>query len=272
MTWSSVSANFLVRRVVPLLSFVLMITADAVAATSAPCDIPNVTFTAADPGATNVTILSPCRKGEDVSVDYAGATSIVELDQDGKAMLVVDAFAGARDVIRLRFLDRTEVMRVPSGDFTRVTKVALVWTAGVDLDLHAFAPGAWFGDPGHVWAGATEAAAVGDGRGRGTLTSAARGDGLGNNVEVYTYQHVAGEPAGVIRLAVDFASRGDRAEGAYCGDGRFARVRFRVIVFDRGRIVRNAESEFSAIPCGIAIAPAARYSTKLIPDIRVGTP
>jgi hypothetical protein len=74
----------------------------------------------------------------------------------------------------------------------------------------------------------------------------------------------------VIRLAVDFASRGGSPQGEFCGEGHNARVRFDVYVLERGRKLRRFERELGSLPCGTPLAPDGRYISKLMPDIVVG--
>ena len=249
------------------------------ARTPAPlCLSPRISFRPAGLGLTEIAVQSDCRAGQDMIIDYGGASFIQNLDDAGRAAFVLDCFAGYRELIRVRFMDRTEVMRLPPEQTARLTKVAILWSSGVDLDLHAFEFGATFGDARHVWSGKSpppdrvQSAPGADRRGRGLVTTSSRGQSLGTSAEVYTYLHHPDEPAGSIRFAVDFVSRGDRASGDFCGDAPRAGVQLRIVVLQPDGAVRQSTAEFSALPCGTELSSAARFNTKLIPELWVRRP
>src|SRR5262249_45128711 len=155
------------------------------------------------------------------------------LDGLGRAELVLDCFAGDREAVALSFDDKTTVYRQPvvGEDMRDFSKVTIVWTSAVDLDLHAFEYAAAFESPGHVWTKqprSFEEAATGqgDGRGHGFLSTISAGTELGMNMEIYTFVHQHGESPGIIKFAVDYVSRGSRPEGRFCGSGDLAEMRF----------------------------------------------
>jgi len=243
-----------------------------------PCLSPRISFRPAGLGLTAISVQSDCRAGQDMIIAYGGASFIQNLDASGRAAFVLDGFAGHQELIHVRFMDRTEVMRLPPEQPARLTKVAILWSSGVDLDLHAFEFGAAFGDPRHVWAGKTppaeraQSAPSTDRRGRGLVTTSSRGQGLGTSAEVYTYEHLPDELAGSIRFAVDFVSRGDRAAGQFCGDAPRAGVQLRIVVLLPDGTVRHSTGEFAPLVCGTELTAAARYNTKLIPELWVRRP
>ncbi|MFZ4808707.1 MAG: hypothetical protein ACOYLQ_15745 [Hyphomicrobiaceae bacterium] len=245
---------------------------------SPPCLSPRISFRPVGLGLTEIAVRSDCRAGQDMIIDYAGASFIQNLDDTGRATFVLDCFAGYGELISIRFIDRTEVMRLPPEQTARLTKVAILWSSGVDLDLHALEFGATFGDARHVWAGKsppserTQNAPGADRRGRGLVTTSSRGQNLGTSAEVYTYEHGPDEPAGSIRFAVDFVSRGDRASGDFCGDAPRAGVHMRIVVLQPDGAVRQSTAEFAPLACGTELAGPARYNTKLIPELRVRRP
>ena len=70
-----------------------------------------------------------------------------------------------------------------------LSKVTIVWSGAVDLDLHAFEYSAAFGGPGHVWSeqprSLGEVTAERDGRGHGFLSTASAGGEIGSPIGAY---------------------------------------------------------------------------------------
>ncbi len=219
---------------------------------------------------------SQCRAGQLVSFAYSGATFMSQLNEQGRSEFVLDCFAGSAAPITIAFEDSTSVIRQPvTDDMTTLSKVAIVWTSSVDLDLHAFEYAAPRNGEGHVWSGGPSslaeamASARRDGRGRGFLSTASAGHEIGMNVEVYTFIHLPRERAGGVKLAVDFASRGDRADGEYCGNGRFAELPFKAFILERDRMPRQLDLAFASVPCGTELSEAARFNSRLIPELLI---
>lgn len=242
---------------------------------SAGCGAPDAVLTAQPGGKTLVSVISPCRAGQLATFSYAGTTFIKLIDPQGKIAFSLDCFAGAAEPISIAFADNTKITHLPIvDDLERYSKVAIVWSSSVDLDLHAFERAAKWDESGHVWSGSPgsleAAGAQGSGRGHGFLSTTGSGDEIGMNAEVYTYVHRAGEPAGIIKLAVDLVSRGSRAAGQFCGSGQFAEIHFNGYVLEPGKPVRRLDVAFFSLPCGTEISDRARYNMKLIPDLAIG--
>src|SRR5262249_37413778 len=140
---------------------------------------------------------TPCRADQLVTFTYAGAVFIQWLDARGHATFVLDCFAGEDERVSITFEDGATVVQRPlvGADIRNLSKVAIVWSSSVDLDLHAFEYSAGFGSPGHVWSehprSLDEATAEGDqdGRGHGFLSTMGAGGAVGMNLEVYTFVH-----------------------------------------------------------------------------------
>src|SRR5262249_12397803 len=151
------------------------------------------------------------------------------------------------------------------------SKVAIVWSRTVDLDLHAFEYAAAFGSPGHVWAERPRsfdaAAVLRDGRGHGFMSTVGAGGGVGMDVEVYTFVHPHDQAPGLGKLAGDCASGGLKPAGRFCGGGDLAEVRFKAYVLERGSTLRVLDLGFAPVPCGTEINPGARFNARLIPDL-----
>lgn len=204
-----------------------------------------------------------------MSTTYAGVTLLNRFDGEGRGSVVVDCFAGTSEAVTLLFEDGTRVVRAPvTDDMAQLSKVAIVWTSSVNLDLHAFEYAARAGDKGHVWSGnpsASEAASLSEAQ--GYLSSVSQGEELGSHIEVYTFRHRSGERSGAVKLAVDFASRGGFATDDFCGDKRFAEIRFKAYVFDRGGATKVFNLEFASLPCGSVVDAASRLNSRLIPAL-----
>ena len=209
-----------------------------------------------------------------MSISYAEATLVARLDEEGRSTTMLDCFAGEAAPITLAFEDGTSVVRQPvTDDLARYTKVAIVWSSSVDLDLHAFEYAAAAGDPGHVWTGNSlsladaEARARGDKRGHGFISTTANGSSIGMNVEVYTFVRAPRQKPAAVKIGVDFASRGNKAEGEYCGAGKYAEVHFKAYTLERGRVAKQLDLAFAGVPCGTQIGDGVRINSRLIPEL-----
>lgn len=248
----------------------------AKAARSAACGEPGVSLSPEAGGLTQISVASACRAGELVSITYADATLLERLDKDGKSSTLLDCFAGDA-AITIAFEDGTSVARQPvTDDLTRYSKVAILWSSAVDLDLHAFEYAAAPGDPGHVWSAAplslaeAKGRAKRDQRGHGFLSTASAGKSIGMNIEVYTFVHDPREKAAGVKMGVDFASRGTRADGDYCGAGRYAEIQFKAYTLQKGHVAQRLDLAFASLPCGTDISEAARINSRLIPELTIG--
>lgn len=239
------------------------------------CGEPEIALSPEPGGLTRIAVASPCRAGELVSITYADATFVERLDGGGRAKTMLDCFAGEAP-ITLVFEDGTSITRQSvTDDLTNYSKVAVVWSSSVDLDLHAFEYAAASGDTGHISPSTplslaeAETRAKIEKRGHGFLSSASNGTAIGMNVEVYTFIHYAREKPAGVKIGVDFATRGARAGGEYCGTGRYAEIQFKAYTLEKGRVTKRLDLAFASVPCGSDISDAARINSRLIPELTI---
>lgn len=118
------------------------------------CGVPETKTEPLAAGRMQLTLVSSCRAGQEIVWSYGGAEFAAKLDAAGKLDVIVDCFAGATTPVDMTLADGTELsLPVTALDLDKVTKVAVIWRAAVDLDLHAFEYAAQAGEPGHVWSG-----------------------------------------------------------------------------------------------------------------------
>jgi hypothetical protein len=242
----------------------------------ASCGEPEIALVAEAGGLTQISIASSCRAGELVSLSYAEATLVARLDGEGRSVTMLDCFAGDAVPITIAFEDGTSIARKPvTDDLARYSKVAIVWSSSVDLDLHAFEYAAAANDTGHIWSGQrrsladAEATIQGDKRGHGFLSTASTGDAIGMNVEVYTFAHTPRQKPAGVKMAVEFVTRGSRAEGETCGAGRYADIPFKAYTLERGRDAKRLDLAFASVPCGTELSDAVRVNSRLIPELMI---
>ena len=251
-----------------------------VPATAAPagqaCAQPEITTEPLDGGLMRVQTTSLCRANQDVQLSYGGAVLIRRLDATGKLDFSLDCFAGTQSELIVMFADGTRhVQAVTARDLDKVSKTAVIWSAPVNLDLHAFEYSAPYGKAGHVWqhaastlATAREIARAGQ-RGRGYLSTSDDGRAIGDKLEVYTFLHHDQQTSGSIAIGLDYETRGDIPSGSTCGPGAFAEVRYQVVTLRQGSPLARETGVFSAASCGQRIGPQVRFDPLLLPALRL---
>ena len=240
----------------------------------ASCGEPTITVVPLAGGRTQFSITDPCRAGQAVTFTYVGVPFQRRVGNGGRLDFILDCFAGDGSPVAIAFEDGSTFSRnAVARDMGRVSKVSVLWSANVNLDIHAFEYAAGFGKPGHVWAAApsspedSRSMARAEGRGRGFISHVSDGGNAGSHLEVYTFWHHRRQDRGVIRLALDYASRGSTPQGETCGNGRMAEVEFLVLKLSRGGEFSRTEGVFQPADCGAPLSEQARYSTKAIPDL-----
>lgn len=240
------------------------------------CGEPRIAGKALQAGLVSISLQSPCRAGQTFQIAYGSAAFQRIFDANGRAEVVFDMFLGRDEKLAVVLADgaRHEVAVTPT-DLEKVSKVAVLWSAPVNLDLHAFAHAARFGEPEHVWAGAPfkreTAVRVANetGQGAGFLSMADDGSGAGMKAEVYTFVHGDADVTGTVALALDYASRGDVPEGEMCGDGALAAVDFEVIVLTRDGTIGRESGRIASVPCGKPLSEPVRYRRSVVPDLKI---
>ena len=240
------------------------------------CGAPQVETQPLAAGRMRVAVTAACRAGEDVHLVYGGADQVARLDDSGRLAWTLDAFAGDKDPLELRFAGGVKAsVPVKASDLDRVSKVAVIWQRPVNLDLHAFEYAALAGSRGHVWAGAagtSDAAAsaiASERKGRGFLSTASDGAGAADRVEVYTFLHAEAQAAGAVGLALDHATRGDDPGESTCGKGELAEVPYTVVVLARGAGPRRESGLIAAAPCGVKLGQDVRLRQSAMPVLRI---
>lgn len=240
------------------------------------CENPSVTGTINPFGIAELCIKSGCRAGEPLKLLYGSIESTGVLDENGEANINQDLFAGLEARVLIEFQDgKSSRVELPAFDFSGVSKVAIVWSADVNLDLHAFEYAADFNTAGHIWAGHPLTAKEVDdlvrssSQGHGTITTAGDGSSAGTNFEVYTLVHKPEQDAGAVKMAVDYASRGDVPSPPYCGSHEKSSVLVDVYQLVPNQPLTIETVEIAAAECGKALPTDARYIWSVIPDIRI---
>ena len=230
------------------------------------CAAPVLEGEARDAGMMRLVVRSSCHAGQEVHIAYGGVDQVRQLDAIGELDTEIDCFAGTKGDVTVRFDDgTTRQIAVTARDLDRVSKVALIWQAPVNLDLHAFEYGAQPGESGHRWnraASTLEAArhaATRVGRGSGFISTAADGRTRGDQVEVYTFVHADGQSRGIVSFALDHAMDGAGLSQASCGDGALAEVGFRITVHSPTRKRLDDGGLIAPAECGTSIAKEQRY-------------
>ncbi|MEQ1576513.1 MAG: hypothetical protein ABL894_02565, partial [Hyphomicrobium sp.] len=240
------------------------------------CKAPEVTSEPLDGGQMRLRIAAGCHPGEAVQVSYGGAEFIRKLNSWGALDFILDCFAGSSSSAEVRFADGTrKTLTVAAKDFDKVSKIAVVWRAAANLDLHVFEYGARDTEIGHVWAkspssmGAARVQSLSDKRGHGLMGMSDDGETLGDKVEVYTFVHNDEQESGAISMALDYESRGEKPEGATCGAGALAEVDFQVNILPRNGQVSRQTGVLTRVECGALIPREARFNQSALPVLRI---
>lgn len=225
---------------------------------------------------TEIDISAACSAGGTVELAYGPYTFTSRLDDRGEARALIDAFLPRELSVKVSVDGKAaETIALAFEGDQPVTKVAVVWRAPVNLDLHALEYTARRGETGHLWANApstAEAAArrtTDTGRGRGFLTMLDRPADGGDRAEIYTFIHPEGRQSGAVALSLDFESRATAGPDAYCGDAADASVTFTVHVNGPGRPDMTEKALIPALACGPRPQDETRFLRYAVPDLRL---
>ncbi len=247
---------------------------------NASCGTPAAKATALEAGRMRIAVTSPCRAGQDFVWTYGGADFGGDLDGTGRHEILVDAFAGTSTPVEIKFADETVLaMPVEALELDKVSKVALLWRAPVDLDIHVFEYAALPGNAGHVSNAAPSSLSAArdwiekSGRGHGFLstprTDAGKDKSGRERLQVYTFLHKDGQTFGLVTTSVDFATRSERAATPPCGKDALADIPFRVVSWSRHGQVNQEVGVIAAAACGQVLAQQARLNPGAMPVIRI---
>ncbi|MBX9924741.1 MAG: hypothetical protein K2Y05_00135, partial [Hyphomicrobiaceae bacterium] len=250
----------------------------AAAANAAPCtETPKTTVTPMIGGRIQLTVDSPCRRGQSIDLRYGEQTRSLPLDPNGgKGATIVDLYLGAGQDVTISTSDGKQAVVATGAESNagEYSKVALIWSKPVDLDLHAIENNAQIGAPGHVYSKAPRTAeeaksqAATSGRGAGFLSTSSDGTTGDSHVEVYTFFHSPDQQFGAIPFAIENATRGAKATGEACGQGALAEVTYEAIVRTKGGEMQRENGIIASVACGSSLDGRARYLRDAVPDLR----
>ena len=239
------------------------------------CDAAKVSASPLPGGRLQIAIDSPCRRAQNVTLQYGGYDIVRRIGPGGQANVALDLFMGTAATVTAAFADGSSlVLDAGAGGMSDVSKVALIWQSPVDLDLHALEGGGAFGKQGHRWSGAVstmdaaKADSTENGRGAGFMSSIDDGAHEGTKIEVYTFVHSPEQDTGAVSMLIDYASRGAKPQGEMCGQGALAEIPFTVVILDRKGRTATENGIVPAAKCGEALAGNARYLRGAVPDLR----
>ena len=242
---------------------------------SSPCPAAGISTSALPLGRMSIAIDSPCRAGRELQIVYGRFAFSRTLDFEGRGNFVLDLFQGTSEPIAVAFSNEERRSLQPQAkDLDKVSKVAVVWQAPVNLDLHAYEYAATAAEPGHIWAKAassleaTVQQVAQRRRGAGFLSTADDGRKEGAKVEVYTFLHHEEQTSGAVTLALDYESRGSIPASESCGNGRNAEVALEVVMLERTGRVQHEAALIPAASCGEALPDRVRYNNTAVPTLR----
>lgn len=224
-------------------------------------------------GRIEIRVKSQCLAGRNVVISYAGHDIVRTVPAEGEMSFLLDLFEGHAP-LAVKLDNGTRMPIDTKGvDLAGISKVAVLWSAPVNLDLHANEYLARRGAEGHVWAkspgnidAALTAAREGN-RGRGFISMEDTGAGEGIHVEVYTFLHNDSQRTGAVTLLIDYETRGDVPQGDHCGSGRFAQVEAMVVRLRPGGRIDKEKVKFGAAPCGERLTEEKRFNSDTLSDL-----
>ena len=264
-----------VAALVPAVVAPAVVAPPTAVAPAGTCEPAKVSAKALPGGLAQIIIESPCRRSQTVAVHYGAFDLARKFGASGQASFALDLFLGPKASLQLGFADgSTQPVQLPDQDLSTVSKIALIWQAPVDLDLHAIESGGAFGKAGHRWQGAassldaTNAEVAATGHGAGYISTTDDGTHDGSRIEVYTFVHSPEQDSGAVTMLIDYASRGATPSGDKCGTGALAEIPFDVVVLDHKGKIRTESSLIPAQPCGVPLTQPVRYLRGAVPDLR----
>lgn len=236
---------------------------------------PRITTNGKPGGIVDLDIEAPCAKTKGLKITYGPYAFNRRLSESGTVSFTLDLFLGRNEAVAVTLDDGKRIpVSLPEIDLSGLSKVAIIWQAPVNLDLHALEYLARFSGEGHVWAGARSSfqdasTAAGASKGRGFMSSIAGDEQTGDKVEVYTFVRAPQQLSGVITTFVDYETRGDSPDGKMCGKEELAAVAFDVIELPPQGKPRRDKRELRSVPCGQALAQSDRYNPDTINDLQI---
>ncbi len=203
------------------------------------------------------TVVSPCRPGQAFQVNHAGLEFSAETDIDGVANFIVPAMQ-SNATVEVQFSDgarKDETIQVRNMD--KVTRVAVMWSADIDFDLHAREFGAQSGTLGHIWSGRTGDYSAARRAGGGYLTLLGPQSGIGAKAEVYTIIQSSRTQSGLVDLSLELAGFGQQCD---------TQPEIRTLRSEGAKVARDRDIQFTLNDCAVGQKAVIRNA---IQDIRI---
>ena len=177
---------------------------------AATCTAQAVALPAAG-GEISLSLSAPCNPNSPVVIRQGDFEFAAKTDSSGALTTTFPAFA-ARATVELLLPDGvTKSLQVDVPGADRFTRVAVLWSGAVDLELRAGEYGAGLGQSGYIWSGAPRSYRQSRKFGGGYLQSF----GIGNSfAEIYTLPNSKRQTNGVIDLSLHVADSGAACEKA----------------------------------------------------------
>lgn len=222
-------------------------------------------------GMVRVSLIADCYASRPFVFLHAGLEFGARFDANGVAEMELPVLEIAPE-ISARLEDGTVVTAPLNIDIRSVEqthRVAISWTAPVNLDLHAFEYSAGYGADGHVWEQNPRQFRDVRRPGGGFHSSYPATTNEGQSIEVYTFWANRRTRPGFMRIAVDHASRGEIANGDFCGQGSLASPAYSVLRSERGVVTDRSRSGFAPASCGQSIGVDVRYANGALADLQI---
>lgn len=156
---------------------------------------------------------APCDAGEPVAIGQGALLLAQPLGPDGRLELALPALRADAGVTLAMADGRTVQLTARVPDFDLYQRVVVGWTGPAVLDLHAFAGGAGWNEPGHVRAGGPVSAVT------GFVQAFGDADPGGQQTRIYTYPVGIGAASGHVAIEANLAVTAET-----CGRPFVARV------------------------------------------------
>lgn len=235
-----------------------------------PCTAqPVLTLDIRPAGITEVIIDSPCHVSTTAELSYDTLRLGIALDPKGAGSIAAVGFQQASDA-KLRFADGEEIdFNIPFIDTEKLDRIALVWEMPVKLELNAFEFGADPGGSGHVRSENPRSHRDVRRQGGGYLLEYPSVNGVGQNVDIYSYWHRNGGRAGVVKLKLGIEGPKGAAASEICGDGALASPDFTVVRSAAGRLERSRFLRLAPLDCTTVAGAANLYISDAVDDLIV---
>jgi hypothetical protein len=200
-------------------------------------------------GFTVIDVEAPCQAGSIARLDYSEMSFGIAINEEGSGQFVALGFEHQSDAT-LSFADgKVTELQIPFIDIEKISRIALVWDAPVDIELNALEFGADFGTASHVSPENPRGFSDVRRSGGGFLTGKRSIDGVGQNAQIYSHWHRARGQTGAVNLLIDYVSRSRDQLAGTCGDGAHATPQFMVLRTEHGKLQRPEIRRLAAEDC-----------------------